>query len=611
MKTYEFIKEFRIGENFPQQLKFFSKGILSKSTQMTLIKKDNDCYWYFNTSDHIVIPPFFETIVKQVKDMPSSKNKYYLYNDNLNKKSIVLNSLSDFQLETLFYLEESFTLSFELKEKTICQVGTQGEMFFISSDNEKTLMIINNWLGNEGLVLKQKGSKKGITISINRNSIPFILRPPISSPNYNAYELISKTYHYPNTFEKLFENVDIFTRHSLICGSSGSGKTHTTKKILDNVVLDDNINFLLFDIKGDYKDWALKNKMEYLNIGDNPSELQKLNLNPFLPSKHLRLTTQIELLSLIFSISQFGGASTLLPSYFNMIIKYFYSDLFFGILKKEKMIEIEKNKNNYNSNDEKDAYKRLKELEKQFTHLLNTKGNSKVFKQQHLQEAFQKFIDFWDRNSARDILLRKIFGTQFSRNRIETESIIFARINNLRHGIFNFFDYSKKAAPIENLLNRKLIISLQGCPKSESDLIVSLILLYTLSSLLAKENTQNGKLNNLIIIEEAHNIAKKEKESSDFNSVSNQLSSLIERGLAELRSKGVGLIIIEQQPSLLTEGTLANTAIKISHNLVGKDKESVSMSMNLPKDFDLTTLRTGECYLKFGSSHPIKLKVPN
>jgi len=131
-------------------------------------------------------------------------------------------------------------------------------------------------------------------------------------------------------------------------------------------------------------------------------------------------------------------------------------------------------------------------------------------------------------------------------------------------------------------------------------------MLFLLTSASARARENSTSLQNLILVEEAHLIMRRSFQSNDVLNALQVLSDQIERILAELRTKGVGLIIVDQSPNKLVRGVLANTATKIAHKLVlNEDLQDMYSALGLQEPIGLQNLNIGTCYHKI-DSQPIR-----
>lgn len=125
-----------------------------------------------------------------------------------------------------------------------------------------------------------------------------------------------------------------------------------------------------------------------------------------------------------------------------------------------------------------------------------------------------------------------------------------------------------------------------------------------------KNQGETKDLRHMIIIEEAHNILSKAKERRQGG------ETVMETTLRMIRKFGQGVIVIDQEPSKVSESMKANTNTKITFTLGnGKDIQDISRSMELTKEQTryLDTLKVGQAMVKIKGriDKPILVKFPN
>lgn len=114
------------------------------------------------------------------------------------------------------------------------------------------------------------------------------------------------------------------------------------------------------------------------------------------------------------------------------------------------------------------------------------------------------------------------------------------------------------------------------------------------------------KLSHLFVLEESHIMATQTAASEEIMTIDRMVGQIIERGLSTARFKGVGYILTDQQPGTrLMFRVMANTNMKIYHNLLGKDAGLMSLVMGLSSDNALNLLGVGEAYVKLGDANPL------
>ncbi|MFX1478241.1 MAG: ATP-binding protein [Promethearchaeota archaeon] len=169
--------------------------------------------------------------------------------------------------------------------------------------------------------------------------------------------------------------------------------------------------------------------------------------------------------------------------------------------------------------------------------------------------------------------------------------------------VINVRQHSK----IESLLNQNVVIELDNLATMEKIFFVESLLLWIYHY--RKSQAKRETFKHAIIIEEAHHIlsGKKEFELGE--------ETIIETIIRMIREFGESVIIIDQEPTKLSNSILANTNCKICFNLGNaKDIESLAKSMNLKQhEFHfIDKLQTGHAIIKLKGrfTEPIHVKIP-
>ena len=131
-------------------------------------------------------------------------------------------------------------------------------------------------------------------------------------------------------------------------------------------------------------------------------------------------------------------------------------------------------------------------------------------------------------------------------------------------------------------------------------------------------SSHSGGLNFVIILEEAHNIvgptgdARPSEGSPDPRAYA---SKYLVRMMTELRSAGVGVVIVDQLPSAVAPEVIKSTAIKIAFRLVDaedRDQMGSSMLFRQQQDEEIARLGTGEAFVFAPGYHgPCKITTIN
>lgn len=169
-------------------------------------------------------------------------------------------------------------------------------------------------------------------------------------------------------------------------------------------------------------------------------------------------------------------------------------------------------------------------------------------------------------------------------------------------GLTKLFDHYY-SIPISDLLSRPTVIELAAVEnQDEKALIIALLLLSILSYVNANYVGDSG-LRNVILLEEAHVLLDAQGNSAQSDSNPSQIAQgLVKRMLAELRSYGISLMIADQSPRKVTSDVVALTDVKLAFRLVeSTDKEILADSINMSEQQErrLSRLKPGEAFFFF------------
>ena len=155
------------------------------------------------------------------------------------------------------------------------------------------------------------------------------------------------------------------------------------------------------------------------------------------------------------------------------------------------------------------------------------------------------------------------------------------------------------SVPVSDLLSKPTIIELS----EEKSFIMALILL-NVSAYIDNNYIGDGKLKNIVLIEEAHNLLATSDSGEEGSARPNAVAQeLVKNMLAEKRAQGLGIVIADQSPEKVTGDVIKLTNIKLGFNLVEKiDKEIFANSTNMDEKQTerMSQLVEGEAFFFMG-----------
>ncbi|NQV14346.1 ATP-binding protein [bacterium] len=160
---------------------------------------------------------------------------------------------------------------------------------------------------------------------------------------------------------------------------------------------------------------------------------------------------------------------------------------------------------------------------------------------------------------------------------------------------------------IDELLKKDVVIELDNLASAEKVFLIESILLWIYQY--RKQQGKREEFQHSIILEEAHHILSSAKELSSGE------ETVVESMIRMVREFGESIVVIDQEPSKLSNSILANTNCKICFTLGnGKDIFTISSAMNLTEDqkrfIDLQKIGCCMVKMKDRFNEPVYCQVP-
>ena len=370
---------------------------------------------------------------------------------------------------------------------------------------------------------------------------------------------------YGGSETKIKYNIPMLTlsRHTLVSGINGSGKTNTIQAILNQL---GELPFLVIEpAKTEYVDWALeynkahpespisiyipgckkyKGVFEPLPLRLNPFELVWLK-----PEQEINVLTHIDRLK-----STFAAA---FPMY--DILPVLMEDLIYTVYQ----------------NKTTDWLNSEPIFGKTMTPTLN---------------SMSICVD--------QVIEHRQYEDKVQRN---MKACLNTRIDSLKRGWKGQLLNTLKSTPWNEMFGQKCVINLSYVGDDvDKSFLMALVLqyLYEYRSAQAEigeiDFNENG-CKHLTIIEEAHRVMAKceNQELPQYKS-----AMMFSNMLSEIRAYGEGLMLVDQVPTRLIPDAIKNTNLKITHRLVAEDDcKAIGESMGLSEEQRkvIPKLMTGQC----------------
>ena len=333
-----------------------------------------------------------------------------------------------------------------------------------------------------------------------------------------------------------------YTRHCLIIGITGGGKTNTSKSLLRTLWCqppEKRIPFLVIEsAKREY--WELRNLDQFEDLmvytlgSEDPERAVRYRLNPFETLPGISLQSHIDLL-----LATFKTAFEMYPP-----MPYVLESAVYEVYK-DRGWDIVTNKNKFGFT----LYPTLSDLYDKIGYIVSNMG--------------------YDKEVASNI-----------------RSALEARINSLMIGGKGAMLNTSRSVPIESLLSYPTVLELEDIGDDETKSFVIGILLVQLYEYRKYQKDKiNGakKLQHILMVEEAHRLLKNVSESA--NPTQAKSVEFFCNMLAEIRTYGQGIFIADQIPTKLAPDTIKNTNLKIVHRTVAReDRETIGQAMNMSED---------------------------
>lgn len=372
-------------------------------------------------------------------------------------------------------------------------------------------------------------------------------------------------------------------KHTFVCGITGSGKTNTVKKILEET----NKPFLVIEpAKKEYRN--IKKEVNIYTLGR--PEINCLKLNPFYILPGISPQQHIDLLKDLFSASfAFYGP-----------MPYILEKCLYNIYTKK----------GWNLTLGFHPY------------LINKKNQYDLFNESNIRESYSSIAHKYVFPTMQDL---KNEVDYYIENEMTYEGevkgnirgAIKARIDSLCVGskgyMFNTYDITD----FDNLFMKNTVLELEGlADDADKAFALGLLIIYISEYRQINQEIDFKKgLKHLLVIEEAHRLLKNvsTENNEDLGNPKGKAVDHFTNMLAEMRSYGQGVIVAEQIPCKLAPDVIKNSSNKIVHRIVAKDDQEAianTIGINLDNAIYLGNSKVGYalCH-KEGMVNPVIVKI--
>lgn len=370
------------------------------------------------------------------------------------------------------------------------------------------------------------------------------------SLNYK-HRLDDKTLGFVCEYDRPLTNVPFglseydLNKHTFVCGITGSGKTNTVKKILEQV---DKPFLVIEPAKKEYRN--IKKKVDVYTLGR--PEINCLKINPFYILPGISPQQHIDLLKDLFSASfAFYGP---MPYILEKCIYNVYS-------KKGWNLTLGFHPCLVNAKSQQGLFD-----ESKVNDLYNIKSHKYIFP---TMQDLKDEIDYYIENEM----------TYEGEVKGNIRGAIKARIDSLCVGSKGYMFNTHDMIDMDNLMKCNSVLELEGlADDSDKAFALGLLIIYVNEYRQIKKEVNGVKgLQHLLVIEEAHRLLKNLStgNNEDFGNPKGKAVEHFTNMLAEMRSYGQGVIVAEQIPSKLSPDVIKNSSNKIIHRIIAKDDQEI------------------------------------
>lgn len=355
------------------------------------------------------------------------------------------------------------------------------------------------------------------------------------------------------------------TRHTLITGFTGAGKTNTVLYLLDQLWRKQQIPFLVIEAaKKEYRGLLEQPGFEDLlvfTLGDETTS--PFRLNPFELLPGVRVEAHLGRLQACFdaALPQFG----ILPSIVAESLELLYRDKGWKLTDRGVVAP-------------KRLFPTMREMYGKVIQVAESRG--------YAGETHQNI-----------------------------RAAAAGRIGSLLRGSRGrMFDCQKSLSP-ELLMKRPVVLELNDLNQDDKALTMMFLLTWLREY---RELNKDKELQHVTVVEEAHNVMENVQSVGASEIAADTRAKAVEAFssmLSEVRAYGEGLIISDQSPDKLAPDAVRNTNLQIAHQLrhrVDREAIAAAMIMTEAQQEFLGKLRVGEAAIfQTGYDRATFIRVPN
>lgn len=326
--------------------------------------------------------------------------------------------------------------------------------------------------------------------------------------------------------------------HTFITGATGSGKSNTVYKILEQL-LRNEVKFMVIEpAKGEYKNvFGNSRYSDYYGVhiyGTNPAFADLLKINPFKFPKGIHVLEHVDRLVEIFNVCWPMYAA--MPAVLKDAILQAYENAGWDLITSENKVS---------------------------------------------SELFPTFKDLLV--ELVDVINKSAYDQEVKSNYIGS---LQTRVKSLTNGL-NGQIFSSNEIDNAILFDSNVVIDLSRIGSLETKALIMGILVMRLNEhRMTQTDGMNVPLKHVTVLEEAHNILKRTstEQSMEGANMAGKSVEMLSNAIAEMRTYGEGFIIADQSPNAVDISAIRNTNTKIIMRLPEEDDRTLAGKAAALKD---------------------------
>jgi hypothetical protein len=367
-------------------------------------------------------------------------------------------------------------------------------------------------------------------------------------------------------------------RHVFVCGATGSGKSQTTKQLLESLArAQPGVPWLVVEpVKAEYAGMSGRladrgDEEPLLVIRPGALGSAPASINPLEPEPGYPLQSHVDLVRALF-VAAFQATEPF-PQVLVRALTDCYAEAGWDLV----------------------------------TGRLRRPVRPKLLASEDDRPARRRFPTLTDlQSTARRVVAAVGYGPEVT---ADVRGFVDVRMGSLRQGAPGRFFEGGHPIDVGRLLRRRVVLELESVTNDQDQaFLIGTVVIRLVEHLRVHRRAAVG-LRHVLVIEEAHRLLRHASEGPAAAAV-----EFFAGLLAEIRAYGEGVVVVEQIPSKIILDVVKNTAVKVMHRLPAQDDRAVvGAAMNLQDDQSesVVALPPGVAAVAVdGSDRPLLIRVP-